>query len=220
MSATSTALAPPSSEPLPNSRRVYLPGSIHPDLRVPLREILLTPAPSDRGGAPSNEPVRVYDCAGPWGDPAFEGDVEQGLPPLRRPWILERGDVRAGAERRAPDLAPVGRVSASPALGTARAVAGAPRQGRHSTGLCPPRPDYSGNGVYRDPREPGARGSQKPGPRPASAGTWAANPSGPPFPRRSRLNSSAPKWRGAGRSFPPISIIRSPSRWSSAAISS
>jgi len=95
MSATSTTLAPPSSEPLPNSRRVYLPGSIHPDLRVPLREILLTPAPSDRGGAQSNEPVRVYDCAGPWGDPAFEGDVEQGLPPLRRPWILERGDVEA-----------------------------------------------------------------------------------------------------------------------------
>jgi len=62
---------------------------------VPLREILLTPAPSDRGGAQSNEPVRVYDCAGPWGDPAFEGDVEQGLPPLRRPWILERGDVEA-----------------------------------------------------------------------------------------------------------------------------
>jgi len=40
-----------------------------------------------------NEPVRVYDTSGPWGDPEFHGDVEQGLPPLRANWIRERGDV-------------------------------------------------------------------------------------------------------------------------------
>ena len=40
-----------------------------------------------------NEPVRVYDTSGPWGDPEFHGDVEQGLPPLRAKWIRERGDV-------------------------------------------------------------------------------------------------------------------------------
>src|SRR6185369_3812226 len=28
-----------------------------------------------------------------WGDPAFTGTVEQGLPALRRDWILQRGDV-------------------------------------------------------------------------------------------------------------------------------
>ncbi len=37
--------------------------------------------------------MRVYDCSGPWGDPAFTGTVEQGLPALRREWILARGDV-------------------------------------------------------------------------------------------------------------------------------
>ena len=40
-----------------------------------------------------NEPVRVYDTSGPWGDPEFHGDVEQGLPPFRAKWIRERGDV-------------------------------------------------------------------------------------------------------------------------------
>jgi len=40
-----------------------------------------------------NEPVRVYDTSGPWGDPEFHGDVEQGLPPLRAKWVRERGNV-------------------------------------------------------------------------------------------------------------------------------
>ncbi len=93
MSASATALGAPSSEPLPNSRRVYVQGTIYPDLRVPFRDVLLTPSPSHRGGAEPNEPVRVYDCFGPWGDPDFEGKVEQGLPALRRAWVLERGDV-------------------------------------------------------------------------------------------------------------------------------
>jgi len=37
--------------------------------------------------------VRVYDCSGPWGDPAFTGKSDEGLPALRRDWILKRGDV-------------------------------------------------------------------------------------------------------------------------------
>ena len=43
--------------------------------------------------------MRVYDCSGPWGDPNFEGDVRQGLPALRRDWILARGDVAEYAGR-------------------------------------------------------------------------------------------------------------------------
>src|SRR5208283_3805672 len=88
MSASRTDLGPPSSEPLPNSRRVYVQGAIYPDLRVPFRDVLLTPAQSDRGDAQLKETVRVYDCSGPWGDPDFQGKVEQGLPALRRAWVL------------------------------------------------------------------------------------------------------------------------------------
>ena len=80
-------------KPLPNSRRVYVGGKIHPDIRVPFREISLAPTKSMSGEIEVNEPVRVYDTSGPWGDPDFHGDVTQGLPALRAKWIRDRGDV-------------------------------------------------------------------------------------------------------------------------------
>ena len=93
MIASKTVFEPQSSEPLPNSRKVHVSGKLHPALRVPLREINLSPTKSFTGRSEANEPLRVYDCSGPWGDPDFAGDVEQGLPPLRQPWILARCDV-------------------------------------------------------------------------------------------------------------------------------
>jgi phosphomethylpyrimidine synthase len=93
MIATKDSFEPHSSEQLPKSKRVYIPGRLHPDVRVPMREIELTPTKSYTGAIEQNEPVRVYDCSGPWGDPGFKGTVEQGLPALRRDWILKRGDV-------------------------------------------------------------------------------------------------------------------------------
>ncbi|MFN9914167.1 MAG: phosphomethylpyrimidine synthase ThiC, partial [Pirellulaceae bacterium] len=64
-----------------------------PAVRVPFREISLSPTKNFDGKLEPNEPVRVYDTSGPWGDNAFLGDVEHGLPALRREWILGRGDV-------------------------------------------------------------------------------------------------------------------------------
>ncbi|HEY8484621.1 MAG TPA: phosphomethylpyrimidine synthase ThiC, partial [Longimicrobiales bacterium] len=61
----------------PNSRKVYVEGRY--GVRVPMREITLS------GGEP---PLRVYDTSGPLGC-----DVREGLPPVRREWILARGDV-------------------------------------------------------------------------------------------------------------------------------
>jgi phosphomethylpyrimidine synthase len=82
-----------SSDQLPNSKKVYLNGKLHVDLRVPFREIALAPTKTMDGNIEINEPVRVYDTSGPWGDADFHGDVEQGLPALRAKWIRERGDV-------------------------------------------------------------------------------------------------------------------------------
>ena len=93
MIATKDSFEPHSGEQLPNSKRVYVQGQLHSDVRVPMREIELTPTRSYTGAVEPNEPVRVYDCSGPWGDPDFNGTVEQGLPALRRNWILKRGDV-------------------------------------------------------------------------------------------------------------------------------
>ncbi|MES2705831.1 MAG: phosphomethylpyrimidine synthase ThiC [Verrucomicrobiota bacterium] len=80
---------------LPASSRVYIPGQLHPDVRVPMREIKLSPTKDFNGRILENEPVRVYDTSGPWGDPAYTGTVETGLPALRRAWIEGRGDVEA-----------------------------------------------------------------------------------------------------------------------------
>lgn len=75
----------------PNSRKVYVQGS-RPDIRVPMREITLSPTKGLRGEE-TNPPLRVYDTSGPYTDPHYTVDLEKGLPKLRRPWILERGDV-------------------------------------------------------------------------------------------------------------------------------
>ena len=99
MIATKDSFEPHSSEQLPNSRRVYVPGRLHPDVRVPMREITLAATKSFNGQVEINAPVRVYDCSGPWGDPQFTGTVEAGLPALRRNWILQRGDVEEYAGR-------------------------------------------------------------------------------------------------------------------------
>ena len=78
----------------PGSKRVYVPGKMFPDVRVAMREIALEDSVFPDGSTEKNDPVRVYDCSGPWGDPAFSGSVESGIPQLRAPWIAARGDVQ------------------------------------------------------------------------------------------------------------------------------
>ncbi|MGJ8672262.1 phosphomethylpyrimidine synthase ThiC [Rubritalea sp.] len=77
----------------PNSTRVYIAGELHPTVQVPMREIRLSDTEHPNGRVEKNAPIRVYDCAGPWGDPDFNGNPREGLPALRRDWILGRGDV-------------------------------------------------------------------------------------------------------------------------------
>ncbi|CAN7561022.1 phosphomethylpyrimidine synthase ThiC [Rhizobium rhizogenes] len=74
--------------PLPASRKIYIPGDIHPDIRVPMREISLHPT----SGEP---PVIVYDSSGPYTIEGADIRIEQGLVDLRRNWVLARGDVEA-----------------------------------------------------------------------------------------------------------------------------
>ncbi|MEN3331108.1 MAG: phosphomethylpyrimidine synthase [Blastocatellia bacterium] len=76
----------------PNSTRIYVEGS-RADLRVPLREIKLNLTRGINGAVEENPPVRVYDSSGPWGDPDAKCNVHDGVPGLRRQWIVERGDV-------------------------------------------------------------------------------------------------------------------------------
>src|SRR6266516_2014951 len=77
----------------PNSRKVYVPGKLHADIRVPFREVSLATTKSINGEIEVNEPVRVYDTSGLWGDADADVDVTCGLPPLRAKWIRNRADV-------------------------------------------------------------------------------------------------------------------------------
>jgi phosphomethylpyrimidine synthase len=90
-------------KPLPNSRRVYVDGK-QPGVRVPFREISQNQTRNFDNSLVDNAPVRVYDTSGAWGDPSVPGDVREGLPSLRRHWILERGDVE---EYQGRDLQPI-----------------------------------------------------------------------------------------------------------------
>ena len=73
------------TRPIPGSRKIHVEGS-RPDLRVPMREIALTRTPTLFGGE-DNPPVTVYDCSGPYTDPAADIDLARGLPALRARWI-------------------------------------------------------------------------------------------------------------------------------------
>ena len=75
-----------STGPLPASRKIYVSGKRHPDLRVPMREIDLAPTANE-------PPVRVYDTSGPYTDPDARIDIRKGLSPVRAAWIRARGDV-------------------------------------------------------------------------------------------------------------------------------
>ncbi|MDQ2770662.1 MAG: phosphomethylpyrimidine synthase ThiC [Bacteroidota bacterium] len=83
-------------QPLTGSRKIYVQGKLHPEIRVAMREIVL--ADTERKfdfGFPSeqNAPVTVYDTSGPYTDPNIEIDLKKGLPRLRESWIRDRGDV-------------------------------------------------------------------------------------------------------------------------------
>ncbi|MEQ9364444.1 MAG: phosphomethylpyrimidine synthase ThiC [Leptospirales bacterium] len=103
--------------PLPASRKIYVPGSLHDSVRVPMREISQTPTRDRATGAQVENPIlTVYDTSGPYSDPTANIDIQRGLAPAREPWIRERGDVREldgltsmfGREREAdPEKAPI-----------------------------------------------------------------------------------------------------------------
>ncbi|RKT44240.1 phosphomethylpyrimidine synthase ThiC [Thiocapsa rosea] len=79
------------TRPFPSSRKIYVTGS-RPDLRVPMREVTLTPTQTN-AGVEENPPIMVYDTSGPYTDPTAHIDLLAGLPDLREAWIRERGDT-------------------------------------------------------------------------------------------------------------------------------
>ncbi len=86
------------TKPFPSSRKIYVPGTLHPFIRVPMREIMLTSTPLTEGSGKNdstiaNGSVTVYDTSGAYTDSDQTIDLQEGLPPLRLEWILAGGDV-------------------------------------------------------------------------------------------------------------------------------
>src|SRR3989475_6091837 len=72
--------------PLPASRKIFVTPEEAPDVKVPLREIIL----SEGAGEPN---LPVYDTSGPYTDPTVTIDVNAGLGRARIEWVKERGGV-------------------------------------------------------------------------------------------------------------------------------
>ena len=75
-------------KPFPQSRKIYVPGKIFPDLKVAMREISLDD--------PKCPVLPVYDTSGAYGDPDKTIDVKKGLERIREPWIRERQEKDGG----------------------------------------------------------------------------------------------------------------------------
>ena len=77
----------------PGSKKVYQPGVLWPDIRVPFREVAVHPS--------ANEPaLTLYDPSGPYTDPTASIDIEKGLQKTREPWVVSRGDLELVADPR------------------------------------------------------------------------------------------------------------------------
>ena len=84
----------------PNSQKIYVNGTLHKDIKVPFREISLSPSTTVTGNGNGNghhkedeSSILVYDTSGPYTDPDAKIDIREGLEPIRQPWIMGRGDV-------------------------------------------------------------------------------------------------------------------------------
>ncbi len=70
-----------STGPLPASIKIYKPGQIHADIRVPLREIAVHPT----AGEPN---LAVYDSSGPYTDATASIDINKGIARVREAWKI------------------------------------------------------------------------------------------------------------------------------------
>ena len=78
--------------PIAGSKRVYVKGVLYPNIRVPFRQVDLSPTKSGERLLP-NPPVLLYDTSGPYTDPAISVDITKGLTAFREQWIEARNDT-------------------------------------------------------------------------------------------------------------------------------
>ena len=107
-----------SRDPFPNSKKVYIKGSIYPNINVGMREIEISESDNFFSTNPKNNSAfySTYDTSGPYTDKNIDIDITKGLPKIREKWITDRGDVEFASnfssvftnnERKKKDLIPL-----------------------------------------------------------------------------------------------------------------
>ena len=200
-----TTLPAVTTGPLPSSRKIFATPDAAPDLRVPLREIIL----SEGAGEPN---LPVYDTSGPYTDPSVTIDVNAGLPRNRQAWVHERGGVeeyegradQAGGQRQCRRLARRKSLHRLP-----QAAARPRRPQDHPARIRPRRHHHQGDDLRRRARKPRPQAACSSAPKPRSPTAKASAPTSRPSSRR---NSSATRSRAAAPSSPATSTTPSSSR--------
>ncbi len=144
------------TRPIPGSHKIHVEGS-RPDIRVPMREIVLARTPTMFGGE-DNAPLAVYDTSGAYTDANAQIDLARGLAPLRAQWIAERGDTEVlpglvlGVRPQARDTTR----SWTPCASASRPLPRRAKSGANVTQMHYARRGIvtPGDGVRRHPREP------------------------------------------------------------------
>jgi phosphomethylpyrimidine synthase len=87
-------------KPFPNSRKVYVNGEIHKEIKIGMREILtskefthFSDEKALRSTLSYDEGILVYDTSGFYTDPEMEINLNKGLLKLRKDWIVKREDT-------------------------------------------------------------------------------------------------------------------------------
>ncbi len=179
------------SGPLPGSQKIHRPGS-RADLKVAMREVVITP---ESGEAP----IALYDTSGPYTDPNAQIDLTKGLPPLRQPWILARGDVEEHARAAPPSPRTMASSRARNRSSRSSTAAPAsrwwpnPASARPSSPMPAPASSPPRWNMWRSARTSRARTRTAA----SSAATNAARRSAPTSPTKSRPSTSAARSRAA-----------------------
>lgn len=82
----------------PKSTKIYVPGTLFPDIRVAMRRVSQYPTVTIEDGKRiehPNEDITLYDTSGVYTDPNVPKDIKKGVPRLRQSWIERRGDTVA-----------------------------------------------------------------------------------------------------------------------------
>ncbi|GGR60569.1 phosphomethylpyrimidine synthase [Deinococcus seoulensis] len=94
------------TEPFPASQKVYLGGTLHPQVRVPARRVTLSPTLERLGDLTRSVPnaaLLLPDTSGPFTDAAQTVDLRRGLV-TARPWLADHAALDALPGRCRPEL--------------------------------------------------------------------------------------------------------------------